>query len=121
MTSVGIGIATFGLFFGRMFHVGGSSILISLSIGFFLMGLSFGPLGTLLSELFPTSVRYTGSSLVISFGGIVGASLAPNVARWLAVQYGIAFVGYYLTFAAALSLLGLLLITETSRKELTSK
>ena len=77
------------------------------------MGLTYGPLGTVLSELFPTAVRYTGSSLAFNFAGIFGASLAPDIATWLATNYGLAYVGYYLTGAAALTLIGLLATRET--------
>ena len=66
------------------------------SLGLALMGLVYGPLGTVLSELFPTSVRYTGSSLTFNLAGIFGASLAPYVATWLATNYGLQYVGYYL-------------------------
>ena len=48
------------------------------------MGMTYGPLGTVLSELFPTAVRYTGSSLTFNLAGIFGASLAPYIATWLA-------------------------------------
>ena len=57
-------------------------------VGLALMGLTYGPLGTVLSELFPTAVRYTGSSLTYNFAGIFGASLAPYIATWLATNYG---------------------------------
>ena len=73
-----------------------------MTLGLSLMGLTYGPLGTVLSELFPTSVRYTGSSLTFNFAGIFGASLAPYIATWLAKTYGLQYVGYYLTGAAAL-------------------
>ena len=59
-----------------------------MALGLSLMGLTYGPLGTVLSELFPTSVRYTGSSLTFNFAGIFGASLAPYIATWLAKTYG---------------------------------
>ena len=72
-----------------------------MTLGLSLMGLTYGPLGTVLSELFPTSVRYTGSSLTFTFAGIFGASLAPYIATWLAKTYGLQYVGYYLTGAAA--------------------
>ena len=49
-------------------------------LGLALMGLTYGPLGTVLSELFPTAVRYTGSSLTFNLAGIFGASLAPYIA-----------------------------------------
>jgi MFS family permease len=82
------------------------------------MGLTYGPLGTVLSELFPTSVRYTGSSLTFNLAGIFGASLAPYIATWLANTYGLQYVGYYLTGAALLSLAGLLMTGETKDRDL---
>ena len=78
------------------------------------MGFTYGPLGTIVSELFPTAVRYTGSSLAFSFAGILGASLAPYIATWLAKTYGLQYVGYYLTASGVLTFVGLLWIRETS-------
>jgi MFS family permease len=72
----------------------------------------------MLSELFPTSVRYTGSSLTFNFAGIFGASLAPYIATWLATRYGLPYVGYYLTMAAGLTLVGLLASGETKDADL---
>jgi MFS family permease len=71
-----------------------------------------------ISELFPTSVRYTGSSLAFSFAGIFGASLAPYIATWLAKNYGLQWVGYYLCAVAVLTMVGLLMIRETGGEEL---
>jgi MFS family permease len=82
-------------------------------VGLSLMGLTYGPLGTVLSELFPTAVRYTGSSLTFNFAGIFGASLAPYIATGLAKTFGLQYVGYYLSSAAALTLIGLLATRET--------
>ena len=80
-----------------------------LSLGLGLMGLTYGPLGTILSELFPAEVRYTGASLTFNLAGILGASLAPYIATWLATNYGLQYVGYYLSGAAVISLVALLL------------
>lgn len=89
-------------------------------LGLSLMGFTYGPLGTVVSELFPTRVRYTGSSLAFSVAGILGASLTPYIAVWLAKNFGLQFVGYYLTVSAVLTFLGLLLIRETKDDDLAT-
>ena len=76
------------------------------------MGFTYGPLGTILSELYPTSVRYTGASLSFNLAGSVGASFAPFISLWLSANYGIEFVGYYLSLAAAISLVAIFLSSK---------
>jgi len=85
-----------------------AAVFVFLACGFGLSGLSYGPLGSALATLFPTPVRYTGTSLTFNFAGILGASLAAPVATWLASRYGLAFVGYYLSTAGLITLLALL-------------
>jgi metabolite-proton symporter len=111
-------IALFGLVMGPLFLVGTAGAVWTLAIGLGLMGLTYGPLGTVLSELFPTPVRYTGSSLTFNLAGIFGASLAPYIATWLADHYGVNYVGYYLTAAAVLTGIGLLATEETKDRDL---
>lgn len=108
----------FGLVMGPMFAAGTIGALTMLTIGLSLSGLTWGPLGTVVSELFPTAVRYTGSSLAFSLAGILGASLAPYIAMWLARTYGLQYVGYYLSLSAVLTFLGLLWIRETKDDDL---
>jgi len=106
-----IAILAFGLLFGPMFVKDQPMlVLVFLALGLFLMGLTYGPLGTAMAELFPTAVRYTGASLAFNLAGILGASLAPYFAPSLARDYGIAAVGWYLAGAALLTLLALLAI-----------
>ena len=112
-------IAVFGLVLAPLFTAGPGGAAIMMCIGLALMGLTYGPLGTVLSELFPTRVRYTGSSLAFSLAGILGASLAPSIATWLAKHYGLRYVGFYLTLSALLTLVGLLMIRESRTSDLT--
>jgi len=72
-------------------------------------GLTYGPCGTLLADMFPTAVRYTGASLAFNLAGILGASLTPSIATYLAKKHGVSHVGYYLAAAATLTLIALLL------------
>jgi len=113
-----IAIALYGLVMGPLFVSGAIGAMLTVAIGLGLMGLSYGPLGTLLSELFPTKARYTGSSLAFSLAGILGASLAPYIATSLANTYGVRYVGYYLTAAALLSLAGVMATRETRDHDL---
>jgi metabolite-proton symporter len=115
---VTVGIGAFGLVLAPMLSAGIGGATLAMVVGLSLMGLTYGPLGTTLSELFPTAVRYTGSSLTFNLAGIFGASLAPYIATYLATKYGLQYVGYYLTGAAALTLVGLLGIRETRDRQL---
>ncbi|HEV2275335.1 MAG TPA: MFS transporter [Acidobacteriaceae bacterium] len=115
-----LSIAVFGLTMAPMFVAGTTGALSMMAIGLALMGLTYGPLGTIVSELFPTPVRYTGSSLAFSLAGILGASLAPYIATWLAKTYGLQYVGYYLSASAVLTLVGLLSIRETKDQDLNA-
>ncbi len=105
------GIVIYGLFLGPMLGSGSSLVvLLSLVIGMALMGMCFGPLGGLAASLFPAEVRYTGASLAFNLGGILGASLAPYAATWLATHYGLQYVGYYLSVMAMVSVLALVMV-----------
>jgi MFS family permease len=97
-------IFVFGLAFERLFVAGSTDgTLLFLALGLGLMGFTYGPLGTVLAELFPAPVRYSGTSLAFNLSGILGASLAPYIAIRLATQQGLAWVGYYLALAGVLS------------------
>lgn len=111
---VSAAIAGFGLLFTPLFGSGSlAGVLAFLALGLALMGMTYGPLGTVLSELFPTAVRYTGSSLTFNLAGIFGASLAPYIATTLATKYGLHTVGWYLSAAALLTLAALWATRET--------
>ncbi len=112
-------IAAFGFVLPPGLMAGTAGAMATVALGLALMGCTYGPLGTALSELFPTSVRYTGSSLTFNLAGIFGASLAPYAATWLAKTYGLRYVGYYLMLAAGLTMIGLLGARETKDDDLT--
>ncbi len=101
-----LAIAVFGLVLAPLFGSGSlPAVLLFFVLGFGLMGFTYGPLGAALSDPFPTAVRYTGASMTFNLAGIVGASLAPYIATWLAGTWGLAFVGYYLAGAGVISAL----------------
>ena len=100
-----IAVIIFGLTFAPLFSSRDAvTATVFLSLGLALMGCTYGALGSALASLFPTAVRYTGASLTFNLAGILGGSLAPYIAARLAATHGIAYVGYYLSAAAAVTL-----------------
>lgn len=115
MVGVTTGIAIFGFILAPLFGSGNVfGVLGFLVIGFSLMGMTYGPLGTALAAPFPTAVRYTGASLTFNLGGIVGASLAPYIAMFLAKTYGLWAVGVYMLVAAVITLLAFWFLRQSA-------
>lgn len=120
-------IVIFGLMFPVFLASGGSQMFVGalvqsfLIIGFSLMGMTFGPMGALLPELFPTNVRYTGSAIAYNVSSILGAALAPIIAVALWAQAGGStwLVGLYLAGAAVLTFIALVLTRETKDVDFT--
>jgi len=110
-----IGIIVFGGLFVPLFAAGTPGVLGLLILGFTLMGLTFGPMGSVLPELFPTNVRYTGSAISYNVASILGAAMAPAIAlSLLAVAGGSpVLVGVYLSVAAVITLVALYISKET--------
>ena len=103
------GIITFGFAFAPLFGAHDTArVSVFLALGFGLTGLTYGPTASALASLFPTAVRYTGSSLTFNLAGIFGASLAPYIASRLATDHGVASVGLYLSASGLLTLAALI-------------
>jgi Sugar phosphate permease len=99
----------FGLFLEPLLASGLGGALAFNIIGLALMGFNYGPIGAALASPFPVSVRYTGASMTFNLAGIFGASLAPYIATWLALNFSLAWVGYYLLAACLLTLAAMLI------------
>lgn len=112
-------LIVFSMIFPSMLGSGNTWwVMAFLACGLSLMGLTFGPMGALLPELFPTEVRYTGASFSYNVASILGASIAPYIAAWLTKNYGLFYVGVYLASMATLTLIALLLAPETRHRSL---
>jgi MFS family permease len=98
-----------------------TQMMIFLIVGMALMGLTFGPMSAVLPELFPTNTRYTGSGIAYNVSSILGAALTPFVAQWLVLNFSVAHVGYYLSFASVLTLIALIIAPETKTKSLDTE
>lgn len=103
-----LSIGLLGWGFGTLFASSQTTqVILFLCLGMAAMGMTYGPLSTMLARLFPTQVRYTGCSVAFNMAGILGASFAPFIATYLASRFSLAAVGWYLSGAALVSMLAL--------------
>jgi metabolite-proton symporter len=113
-------ILLFGLTWAPLTAAGHIGVMAWLIIGLSLMGMTFGPMGALLPELFPTAVRYTGSGMSYNLSSILGAAVAPFIAVWLWSLGGGSpvWVGVYLSTMALLTLISLIIAKETKDNDI---
>lgn len=93
-------------------------ILIALTGGLGFLGMQYGPQAAFFTELFSTHVRYSGASLGYQVGAILGGALAPTIAVLLWNEYGIIWVSAYIALAAVLTIISVLMLTETHGTDL---
>ncbi|TCP20716.1 MHS family proline/betaine transporter-like MFS transporter [Scopulibacillus darangshiensis] len=94
------------------------SILALILLGAILAG-NDGVLATFLSEMFPTSVRYTGFGLSFNMGNAIFGGTAPFIATFLIAQTNNMFApAFYLMASALAAFIALLRTKETVDKSL---
>lgn len=85
-----------------------------------LSGMVLGPFVAVLSDAFPTAVRYTALSVVLNFAGSLFGSTAPMICAWLSTYIGpIDASAFYLIFISLISLFSISKISLV-RKESTA-
>ncbi|MFK2826651.1 MFS transporter [Bacillus sp. B190/17] len=94
------------------------AVMAQILLGAILAG-NDGVLATFLSEMFPTSVRYTCFGLSFNMGNAIFGGTAPFVATFLILQTDNTFApAFYLMAAALVAFLALLRTKETANKSL---
>lgn len=118
--AVNLAIAAFGLLWVPLLSAGFMGVMAWLVLGFLLMGLTFGPMGALMTELFPAPLRTTGTGLAYNIASLLGASTAPfiTIALWRAGGGSPVWAGVYLSAVAAASTLALLALRETRGRDM---
>jgi MFS family permease len=93
-------------------------VLLAACGGQIFVGLMYGPQAALLTELFTTRVRYSGASLGYQLGAIFGGAFAPIIATALWSEFGTVYISVYIAFVSVLTLISVMLLSETSGAEL---
>lgn len=81
---------------------------------------NYGPIATFLAELFGTRVRYSGLSVSYMLSGLLGSAATPIVTTALLSWTGKgSSVAWYMIGSAVISLIALLLLTETFKRNIS--
>ena len=93
-------------------------IVLALTCGLIFLAMMYGPQAAFFTELFTTEVRYSGATLGYQFGAIIGGAFAPTIAVKLWTDFDIFWVSVYIAFASMLTLISVMLLTETYKSNL---
>jgi metabolite-proton symporter len=118
--AVGVGIWGF-VFFGLLDSNSSGKVLLAVVVGLFLHSLMYAPQAAFFSELFGTSVRYTGASVGYQLASIFAGALAPIIAVRLlgdATEKNTFAVGIYVAVAAVITIVAVLAAKETKASSL---
>ena len=113
--AVGVGVWTF-VFFNLLDSKEPSMILFGVVVGLILHTFMYAPQAAFFSELFGTSVRYTGASVGYQLASIFAGALAPIIALKLLgdVEDGnTTAVGVYVAIASVITIVAVLFAKET--------
>lgn len=86
-------------------------------VGFALLGFSHAQAAGAVNSSFLSRYRYSGAVLTSDLGWLAGAAFAPLVALWLAVSFGVGYVGLYLLSGAAGTLAALSVVRSLEMRD----
>jgi len=118
-----VGVAAWSfVFFGLLENMTSGSVLLAVTVGLFFHSLMYAPQAAFFSELFGTSVRYTGASVGYQLASIFAGALAPIIALELLgddiANANTFAVGVYVTIASVITVIAVLFAKETKATSL---
>ena len=118
--AAGVGVWGF-VFFGLLDNMTAGSVFAAVMIGLLFHSLMYSPQAAFFSELFGTSVRYTGASVGYQLASIFAGALAPIIAVKLlgdVAEKNTTAVGIYMAIASAVTIVAVLIARETKASSL---
>ncbi|MNR17526.1 Inner membrane metabolite transport protein YhjE [compost metagenome] len=107
------------VFFTMMDTLAPAMICLAVVVGMVFQAMMYGPQAAFITEQFPTRVRYAGSSLSYTLGGIIGGALAPLIITGLYKSYGsTTAISLYVCAGLLVTLVALSIAKETAKKPL---
>ena len=118
--AVGVAVWTF-VFFGLVETEQPGLILVAVLVGLLFHSMMYAPQAAFFSELFGTSVRYTGASVGYQLASIFAGALAPLIAVKLlgsVEEANTTAVGVYVAIASVITVVAVLFAKETRNTSL---
>lgn len=118
--AIGVGVWGF-VFFNLLDDMTNGAMLLAVLVGLLFHSLMYAPQAAFFSELFGTSVRYTGASVGYQLASIFAGALAPIIALELlgsVEEKNTTAVGIYLAVASVLTIVAVLFAKETKASSL---
>lgn len=110
LATVAWGFAFFALLDTQTF----GGVLIAAVGGLLIFAAYSSVIGAFYTELFPTSVRYTGTSIAYNAASVIAGGLSPVVALWLYQLFGTGVaIGLYLAVMGLISVVAVVCAKET--------
>lgn len=100
-------VAAFSGFAPQLLGAGEMGEIVFMSLGFVILGLSFGQSSGVMADRFRKEYRYTASALTSDLAWLFGAGFAPLAALLLASFFGLMASGAYLLSGAICTLVAL--------------
>ena len=118
--AIGVGVWSF-FFFGLIDSMESGKVLLAVVVGLFFHSLMYAPQAAFFSELFGTSVRYTGASVGYQLASIFAGALAPIIALQLlgsVEDKNTTAVAIYVSVASVITVIAVLFAKETAKTSL---
>lgn len=97
------------------------TILAAIMVGLVVHAMMYAPQPAIMTEMFPTRVRYSGVSLGYQVTAIVAGSWAPLIGAWLLREYDAwQPIAFYILGAGAVSLLSAFIMRESKGASLVA-
>jgi len=96
-----------------------SVVLLSMCVGLYFQAMCYAGQGAVLAEIFPTRMRYSGSSFCYQISAILAGSIAPMIATVLWKTYDSTTpITIYIMLVIALSVFAIFMLKETRGRSL---
>ncbi|MEZ2372899.1 MFS transporter [Arthrobacter sp. RCC_34] len=121
MIAASVATVAWGFAFFALLDTRNPGMIILAAVGGLLIFAAYSSvIGAFFSELFPTSVRYSGTSIAYNLASLVAGSLSPIVALALYQAFGSGLaIGLYLALMGVISIIAVACAKETKELKLS--